>query len=75
MNEDLQQIKDALTAANAKADKIQTDVTLLHTKIGSIPGEVPTPEEWAEVKQIATDLNNKLQGIDDQTADETTTPE
>jgi len=70
MNEELQQIKTDLVAANEKADKVAADVTLLHTKIDSIPG-LPTAEEWAEVKTLSSNLNSKLQTIDDQTAEET----
>lgn len=70
MNEDLAQIKASLEAANVKADKIAADVTLLHTKITGT-GEVPTAEEWAEVKTLSSQLNDKLQAVDDQTADET----
>lgn len=72
MSEDLNQIKADLVAANTKADKIQTDVTLLHTKINGVPGDVPTAAEWAEVKELSSTLNSKLQGIDDQTAEEET---
>lgn len=69
MNEDLQQIKASLEAANTKADKIAADVTLLHTKINGIEN-VPTAEEWAEVKALSSQLNDKLQAVDDKTADE-----
>lgn len=69
MGEQLDSIKADLVAANAKADKIQADVTKLTNAIGNT-GETPTAEEWAEVKQIASDLNTKLQGIDDQTAED-----
>lgn len=69
MGDNLNEIKAALVAADAKADKIQSDVTKLTNAIGNT-GETPTAEEWAEVKLIAADLNLKLQGIDDQTEDE-----
>lgn len=66
MKEDLKEIKQQLIDADAKADKVATDVKSLHDKIDGI-GDNPTPEEWKEVKDMATALNNKLQGIDDQT--------
>lgn len=77
MAENLNQIKADLQAANEKADKIAADVTLLHEKIDNVEGETPTPEEWEEVKSLSSQLNSKLQGIDDQTPEETegSTPE
>lgn len=73
MGDQLTAIKADLQAANLKADKIQADVTKLTNAIGNT-GETPTPEEWAEVKLLSTDLNNKLQGIDDQTEDDAPPP-
>lgn len=75
MGQNLNEVKEALAAADAKADKIAADVTLLHGKIDNVNGETPTAEEWAEVKALATNLNNKLQNIDDQTAEEVVEPE
>lgn len=69
MGENLNEVKQALQDASAKADRIQADVTKLTNAIGNT-GETPTAEEWAEVKTLAADLNTKLQGIDDQTAED-----
>lgn len=66
MKEDLKEIKKQLVDADTKADKIAADVKLLHDKIDGI-GDNPTPEEWQEVKDMASKLNSKLQGIDDAT--------
>lgn len=73
MGENLNEITAALAAANEKADKIQADVTYLKSQIDNVDGETPTAEEWAAVKEAANNLNNKLQGIDDQTPDQGTT--
>lgn len=60
--EDLQQIKEALQQANqiiteaaAVAAKVDADVTSLHAKIDGI-AELPTQEEWDEVKALAEGL-------------------
>lgn len=68
MNNDLQEIKDKLIAADLKIDKVGADVVRLHEIINA-SGELPTAEEWADVKNIATSLNDKLQVVDDQTAE------
>lgn len=70
MNENLEEIKSSLLAANEKVSKVSADVTLLHTKVDAIPN-LPTAEEWAEVKAIAANLNTSLQEVDDKTAEET----
>lgn len=67
--DDLQQIKDQLTAANQKVDRVAADVQRLHDQITAITGDLPTQEEWDAVKAQATDLNTKLQAVDDQTAE------
>lgn len=69
MANEINEIKTALEAANAKADKIAADVDLLNTKIQA-GGDAPTPEQWAEVKGLAQTLNNKLQAVDDKTPEE-----
>lgn len=71
MGQNLDDIKQALADANTKADKIASDVQHLHDLISGT-GETPTPEQWQEVKDAAAALNNKLQGIDDQTEDQQT---
>lgn len=71
MNQDLEQIKSDLTAANDKVAKVKADVTLLHTKVDAIADQ-PTAEEWAEVKTLSGKLNTSLQEVDDQTPEETT---
>ena len=74
MGDNLKEIKAQLQAAGVKADKVAADVKKLHDLITGTAGETPTPEEWAEVKDMAVALNNKLQGIDDQTEDEVPNP-
>lgn len=71
MNEDLDQIKSDLQAANTTLGKVRADVTILHTKIDAIPVQ-PTAEEWAEVKTLAANLKVGLQEVDDKTEDEAT---
>lgn len=66
MGENLNAIKADLISANEKITKIAADVQRLHDAIAAA-GEVPTPEEWAEVKQISADLNTALQAVDDVT--------
>lgn len=73
MGENLNVIKQQLADADVKADKIAADVLKLHNLIQGT-GETPTPAEWQEVKDAATNLNNKLQGIDDQTEEDTPPP-
>ena len=69
MSEELDSIKGALVSAQEKVTKVAADVASLHAKIDAI-GEMPTAEEWAEVQQLATDLNTSLQVVDDATEDE-----
>jgi chromosome segregation ATPase len=71
MSEELLAIKASLEEAKAKVAKVSADVDSLHTKIDSITGEVPTADEWNEVKTLAADLNSSLQVVDDKTADAT----
>lgn len=71
MSEQLNEIKDALASAKVSADKVAADVTALHAKIDGI-AEQPTAEEWAEVKQMATDLKDSLAATDAATPDEAT---
>ena len=68
MGKELDAIKQQLVDADAKTDKIAADVKHLHDLIENA-GETPTAEQWQEVKDAATALNNKLQGIDDSTED------
>lgn len=75
MNTDLQEVKTALDAANAKVSKVAADVASLHAKIDAITAEQPTAEEWAAVKAQASDLNASLQAVDDQTEDAAPAPE
>lgn len=70
MNTDIQEVKDALEAANAKVTKVAADVASLHSKIDAITAEQPTAEEWAGIKQQAATLNSTLQTVDDQTEDQ-----
>lgn len=70
MSEQLDSIKSALVSAQEKVTKIATDVALLHAKIDAIGAGVPTPDQWAEVQQLATDLNTSLQVVDDATPEE-----
>ena len=62
-----QDLKDALVAADAKADAIKADVVLLMEKLASIPVGGMTPEQeaaLAEATAIAGALNEKLGVID-----------
>ena len=70
MNQDLQQIKADLQESKDKLAKVATDVTNLHNKIDQITGELPTAEEWAEVKTLASDLKTGLTTVDEVTPDE-----
>lgn len=70
MSEQLDAIKGALVSAQEKVTKIAADVALLHSKIETIGESVPTTEQWAEVQQLASDLNTSLQVIDDATPEE-----
>jgi predicted nuclease with TOPRIM domain len=71
MANELDEIKAGLDAANAKVDKIRTEVASLHDTINSGNGDAPTPEQWQEVKDKVGALNTKLQEVDDQTEDQT----
>lgn len=66
MGENIQALKADLVAANAKVDRVATDVAKLLGIIAGSAGETPTAAEWAEVKELGASLNNKLQGLDDQ---------
>jgi hypothetical protein len=70
MSEQLDSIKGALVSAQEKVTKIAADVALLHAKIDAIGASVPTAEQWAEVQQLATELNTSLQVVDDATPEE-----
>lgn len=62
-----QDLKDALVAADAKADAIKADVVLLMEKLASIPTGGMTPEQeaaLAEANELAGKLNAKLGDID-----------
>lgn len=67
MANELAEIKAKLIEADAKVDKVSADVTRLHELIAGTGDEGPTPEEWEEVKLLATSLNDKLQAVDDST--------
>lgn len=69
MSLQLDELKAALVAANEKVAKVAADVTRLHEKIDAA-GDVPTAEEWAEVKTLAEDLNTSLQAVDEKTPEE-----
>lgn len=73
MSEQLEQAKLLVEAANAKVDKVAADVATLHAKVDAIV-DAPTAEEWSEFKQSLTDLNDKLQVVDDQTPEEEVVP-
>lgn len=68
MSTELNEIKADLVAAKEKVTKVAADVAALHAKIDAI-GDVPTAEEWAEVKALSADLNTSLQAVDDATED------
>lgn len=74
MANELEDIKADLVSANQKVAKIKADVEGLHAKIDAA-GDTPTPEQWAEVKQLSSQLNSALQEVDDKTADEITETE
>jgi hypothetical protein len=62
-----QELKDALVAADAKADAIKADVVLLMEKLAAIPVGGMTPEQealLAEANALAASLNSKLGDID-----------
>lgn len=69
--EAIQEIKAKLQAALGKIDKVTADVALLHSKIDNLP-EAPTAEEIQELKDLSTEINDKLQAVDDSTPEETT---
>jgi hypothetical protein len=73
MNEDLEQVKQDLIAANQKVGKVRADVAKLHALVAA-GGNAPTAEQWAEVKALSGQLNTSLQEVDDQTEDETPAP-
>lgn len=63
-----QDLKDALVAADAKADAIKADVVLLMEKLAAIPVGGMTPEQeamLAEATALAGSLRDKLGSIDD----------
>jgi len=74
MANELNDIKADIVAAKAKIVKVATDVANLHAKIDLITGELPTAEEWAEVKALTVELNSNLQAIDDVTLDDIVPP-
>lgn len=66
-----QDLKDALVAADAKADAIKADVVLLMEKLAAIPVGGMTPEQEAalsEATALAGSLRDKLGSIDDMNA-------
>jgi len=69
MSEQLEEAKALVQAANEKVDKVAADVALLKSKVDAI-ADAPTAEEWSDFKQSLTDLNSKLQTVDDQTPEE-----
>lgn len=70
MSEDLNAIKQTLLETKAVVTKVAADVTRLHAKVDAIEGDVPTAEEWQEVKDLAAGLKSSLQAVDDQTPEE-----
>lgn len=66
MSTELDAIKADVIAANEKVTKVAADVARLHELI-TAGGDVPTAEQWAEVKQLTADLNTSLQAVDDAT--------
>jgi hypothetical protein len=63
-----QELKDALVAADAKADAIKADVDALMAKLAEIPVGGMTPEQealLAEATALANGLKDKLGVIDD----------
>lgn len=66
MSEELNEIKAALETANTKVAAIAADVQRLHDIIAAA-GDIPTEEEWNEVKTLANGLNSALQAVDEQT--------
>jgi hypothetical protein len=68
MANELDAIKADVVSAKQKVEKVAADVAALHEKLDAI-GEVPTEEQWAEVKAMTAELNTSLQAVDDATAD------
>lgn len=74
MNENITQLNEALDTATGKLTKVAADVASLHSKIDAITADQPTAEEWAGIKQKATELNSGLQKLDDTTEDTVADP-
>lgn len=66
MSEQLNEIKAKLVTANDKITRVAADVQRLHDLIEAA-GDIPTEEEWQEVKDLADGLNTALQAVDDST--------
>ena len=69
MSEELNEVKQTLIDTQAVVTKVSKDVDNLHAKIEEITGEVPTAEEWAEVKNLASGLKSSLIAVDEKTED------
>jgi len=70
MSEELNGIKQLLTDTQEVVTKVSKDVDNLHQRINEISGEVPTAEEWAEVKSLAQGLKDSLVAVDEKTEDQ-----
>ena len=69
MSEELNEVKQTLIDTQAVVTKVSKDVDNLHAKIEEITGEVPTAEEWEEVKNLASGLKSSLSTVDEKTED------
>lgn len=70
MSLEINELKQSLAEAKEKMTKVGADVTRLHQKIEEISGQLPTQEEWDEVKSLANELKTGLGAIDDATPEE-----
>lgn len=70
MNDNLAAIKQLLSDTKEVVVKVSKDVDNLHQRINEITGEVPTAEEWAEIKGLAQGLKDSIVAVDEKTEDE-----
>lgn len=64
------EVKALLNSALGKINKIEADVTLLLAKIAGLPDQ-PTTAEVQEIKDLATQVDARLQTVDEKVPDET----